>query len=262
MTNNHHKLTTGQIKRLYANLHKANLSREELSSIVSENTKKISAFLEPACPWSYWYDIPFNHLLLIFFTCAGMIEDIIRICKSGNADSQLLDYLDSDPDIDTEIEELYTDEEKAIVASLGVAIFNQSLAISIFGENINSMIKSAKEGNDNALFDAVLVDRSVISTPSVAKRIQIAQLTKDEPFFNLLSKAITRTRPRRPVADYDDARFMITALDECKSFSSNSNVELYKLIANELELYPTSGEDSFKAFEKFLQRLRKNQTDT
>lgn len=64
------------------------------------------------------------------------------------------------------------------------------------------------------LFDAVLIDRTVISTPSVAKRLQIAQLMRDESFFNKLSKSITRTRARKPNKEFNDLRFMMAALKE------------------------------------------------
>jgi len=260
MTSTKRKITTGEIKRLYANLHKANLTREELTTIVSENTQKITDLLEPTCPWSFWYDRPLNHLFLIFFTCAGMLDDITRICRSDHPDSEIIDYMESEPAIDSGDE--YDDEEKAFVAALGVAIFNQVLSLSMFGEYINSMVARAKDGDDNALFDAILVDRSVLATPSIAKRIQIADFTKDERFFNQLAKAITRTRPRRPAPEYDDARFMITALNECKSFSAKNNEELHKLIVDNLELYPSNGKDSFKGFEKFTQRLNNRQRDT
>jgi hypothetical protein len=260
MTATKRKITTGEIKRLYANLHKANLTREELTSIVSENTQKIADLLEPTCPWSFWYDRPLNHLFLIFFTCTGMLEEITRICRSDHPDSEIIDYMESEPDIDSEDE--YDNEEKAFISSLGVAIFNQALSLSMFGEYINSMVLRAKNGDDSALFDAILVDRSVLATPSIAKRIQIADLTKDESFFNQLANAITRTRPRRPSPEYDDARFMLTALDECKSFSAKNNYELHKLIVDNLELYPSNRKDSFKGFEKMLQRLRKRQRDT
>jgi hypothetical protein len=260
MTTIKRKLTTSEIRRLYSNLHKANLNREELTAIVNENTQKIADLLEPSCPWSFWYDRPLNHLFLIFFTCTGMLDEITRICRSNHPDSEILDYMDSEPDIDSEDE--YDDEERAFISALGVAIFNQVLSLSIFGEYINSMVQRAKDGDDNALFDAILVDRSVLATPSIAKRIQIADLTKDESFFNQLAKAITRTRPRRPSPEYDDARFMITALDECKSFSAKNNEELHKLIVDNLELYPSNGKDSFKGFEKFIQRLKNRQRDT
>lgn len=260
MTTTKRKITTGEIKRLYANLHKANLTREELTTIVSENTQQIADLLEPTCPWSFWYDRPLNHLFLIFFTCAGMLEEITRICRSGHPDGEFISYLESEPEID--IEDEYDDEEKAFVAALGVAIFNQVLSLSMFGEYINSMVARAKDGDDSALFDAILVDRSTLATPSIAKRIQIANLTKDESFFNQLSKAITRTRPRRPSPELDDARFMITALDECRSFSAKNNEELHDLIVGTLELYPSNGKDSFKGFERFLQRLKKRHPDT
>ncbi len=259
MTTIKRKLTTSEIRRLYSNLHKANINREELTAIVNENTQKIADLLEPSCPWSFWYDRPLNHLFLIFFTFTGMLEDITRICRSDHPDSEILDYMESEPEIDSENE--YDDEEKAFVASLGVAIFNQVLSLSMFGEYINSMVARAKKGDNSALFNAILVDRSVLATPSIAKIIQIADLTKDEPFFNQLAKAITRTRPRRPSLEYDDARFMVTALNECKSFSAKNNDELHRIIVVNLELYPSDGKDSFKGFEKFLQRLKNRPRD-
>lgn len=251
-------LTTGHIKRLYAGYHQAGLNKEELTDLVRQDTQKIAQFLDPSCPWSHWYDLPYKTMLACFLAVTDLLDPIIDISKQPNSDELMLDLLESDLDL---ISEDTSEEEQALLASLGMATFAQIDALSMYGEPINDLLIRLKGGDDEALFDAILVDRTVISTPSVAKRLQIAQLMDDESFFHKLTKAITRTRSRKPKKELNDLRFMMVAIKEHSCYSATSKDELYQFVAEELELYPTNTKDSFGSFFRFIDRMRKPVND-
>jgi len=253
------KLTTGHIKRLYAGYHQAGLDQQELADLVRADTNKITRFLAPSCPWSHWYDIPYKTMIACFLAIIDLLDDVINISEQPNPEELMLDLLESDITID---DEDLTKEEQAALASLGMAVFIQVDSLSAFSEPINDLIQRLKGGDDQALFDAVLIDRTTVSTPSAAKRLQTAQLMRDESFFQKLAKAITRTRARKPNKEYNDLRFIMVAIKEHSCYSRTSKEELYQLVAEDLQLYSTNNKDSFRSFFKFLERLRKPVNDT
>lgn len=65
------------------------------------------------------------------------------------------------------------------------------------GKPLSDLVRIAKDGNDDALFDAVMIDNSAVSTPSIARRIQVAQIANDTDFKNKLARAISDKNPKR-----------------------------------------------------------------
>ena len=80
----------------------------------------------------------------------------------------------------------------------------------------------------------------------------------DEPFFNQLAKAITRTRPRRPESEHDDLRYMLEAVDEMNEYQGLTMKEKYDLLAVDMELYDTDGKkDPLSGFKRLVERRDK-----
>lgn len=239
-------------KNLYARFHQLNTEAHELPIIAREKRRKVEELLGHCFPWSYWYELPYKQSLGVFLILAGLESLTIKASKSDNPSKTILDYLDTDPDPLNEAE--LGDEEKSVLISLFMSILYQLRSLSIFCLPLSDLVEKAKT-DDDALLDAVVVDRSVVSCPSIAQRIQFAQLSDDESFLNKLAKAITRTRPRRPESQYDDLRFMLEALDEMKEYAGATIQEKYDLLAVDLELFDTEqNKDAFEAFKKLLRR--------
>lgn len=239
-------------RELYSRFHQLNNEVDELPDIAREKKEKVEELLRHCFPWSYWYELPWKQSLGVFLILAGLESLIIDAANSDNPHETIFDYLDTDPDPLNEAE--LSDEEKSIFISLFMSILHQMRSLSIFSSSLSELVEKAKT-DDDALLDAVVVDRSVVSCPSIAQRIQYAQLSDDESFLNKLSKAITRTRPRRPESEYDDLRFMLEALDEMKEYKNATQKQKYELLAVDLELFDTEqNKDAFEAFRKLLRR--------
>lgn len=239
-------------REIYARFHQLNDEVDELPDIAREKKEKVEELLGYCFPWSYWYQFPWKYSLGIFIILAGLEPLIREAAKSEQPHKPIFDYLDTDPDPLNEAE--LSDEEKSVFISIFMSILHQLRSLSIFSIPLSDLVEKAKV-DDNALLDAVVVDRSVVSCPSIAKRIQYAQLSNDEPFLNKLAKAITRTRPRRPESKYDDLRFMLVALDEIKEYAGATIQEKFDLLAVDLELFDTEhNTDAFEAFKKLLAR--------
>lgn len=239
-------------KELYARFHQINSEVQELPEIARQRRARVEELLNNCFPWSYWYELSYKHSLAIFLIAAGLDSLMIDASKSENPHKFIFDYLDSNPDPLNEDE--LDDDEMSLFVSLFMSVLHQMRSLSIFSVSLSDLVENAKT-DDKALFDAVLVDRSVVSCPSIAQRIQFAQLSDDESFLNDLAKAITRARPRRPESEYDDLRFMLEALDEMYEYKNATQQEKFELLAVDLELFDTEGnKDAFEAFKKLLRR--------
>lgn len=245
-------MTTSTARDLYARFHQLNNEVDELPQIAREKRAKVEGLLKYCFPWSHWYELPYKQSLGIFLILAGLESLIIDASKSDNPQKTIFDYLETDPDPLNEAE--LDDEDKSVFISLFMSILHQMRSLSIFSTTLSDLVEQAKT-DDEALLNAVVVDRSVVSSPSIAQRIQFAQLSDDESFLNKLAKAITRTRPRRPESEYDDLRFMLEALDEMEEYKNATQQEKFDLLAVDLELFDIEGnKDAFEAFKKLLRR--------
>ena len=242
-------------RELYARFHQLNVEVDELSELVLEKKSKIIEIFDRVPSWSHWYELPWRRVLAVFLVLAGMDKAVIQASKTENPQKYLFDYFDKNPDPINEDD--LSDDEKALLMSLFMNILHQMQSLAIFSESLSDLVAKAKN-DDEALLDAVIVDRSVVSCPMIAKRIQYAQLIHDEPFLNKLAKAITRTRPRRPESEHDDLRYMLEAVDEMKGSQELTMKEKYDLLAVDLELFDIeSKKDAFGTFKKLLQRRNK-----
>ena len=242
-------------KELYARFHQLKIEKEELPELVNAKRGKVKGLIGLSIPWSHWYEIPYEQSLGLFLVVSGLDEWVIKAAEESHPERALFESLDKNPDpID---DDELSDEEKSFFISIFMCIMHQMESLSIFSESMSELVRKAAK-DDECLFDAVIVDRSVVACPSIANRIQIAQLERDEPFMNKLSKAITRARPRRPNSEYDDLRYMLEAVDEIKEYEGMSMKEKYELLAGDLELYDAdSKKDSFSGFKRLVERKEK-----
>lgn len=240
-----------QLRDIYALYYQQKNSVDELSDLVKEKIEAIKV-LSNASPWSYFYEIPYRLFLVIYILEFNLADTLHDIANSDNQIQKLQDFIDNQPDEPDE-EEPLTDEEIGCRFALVLASMFQFKSITIHSQPLSALIEKARDGNDEALFDAVLVDRSAVSAPSIAHRIQIAQLADDESFMNQLSKALTKTKPRRPAKILDDLRYMIEVIDEQIGLSNATHDNLYDILAEDLELY----EGSMDGFIKIIQRRNK-----
>ena len=251
------KLSLKQLRELYSSYYQLQKEKEELNETIEERIERIKQIFDYAPPWAHWYEFSWEKGLALFLVAMGLDEEFKNAAASPDPHQAILDMMAGDHKLPIDEEDI-TDEEQGVIASLLFSIFNQLEAISIFSQPMSELVEKARNGNDEALLNAVIVDRGVVAAPSVARRIQLAHLAGDEAFLNKLAKAITRTRPRRPSEDYDDLRFMLEALEASKGLDNLSYEQLYNFFVGELQLYPGEGrKDTFEGLRKLIQRRKK-----
>ncbi len=250
------KLSSQQFKRLLDLVQKVLSEDIDLEQFIDENPDKVSNFIQDKVQWSIYYELPYPHFLGLFFIALGLNDKIKELASLDDPQEAAISWGESDPMLPPEPDD-QSDEEKFLVFGLMIAMTRNFSAIQQFHISINELIYKAKE-DDEALFDAILVDRHVINTPTATTRIARAEATNDEAFFDLLSKAIRKTRPRRPQEDFDILRFMLSALDEAAGLSNLSYEQIHCLIVDDLQLYPDNAKDSFSGLKKLIQRRKKD----
>lgn len=238
-------LTREEIRQVFAGLIELREEQEEFYKLVSE-TDKVDAFIEP---WFELYELSFISCLALFVCCAGMQEVVGEAARSENPQGAALDLLDT-----FEVEGTPDDEEKAIFIALLMALTGQVEAFSQYSQPMSDLIVKAREGDQEALFRAITIDRTVIGCPTIMKQISLAQVKRDEAFMNRLAKAITRTKPARPKPHYDDFRFMLEALVEKVGVDSFTSSQFEDILQHDLELYTNDSDYSNRALRKLIQK--------
>ena len=250
------KLSSQEFRRLFALIHESSQEKEEFEKDLKDNPEQFSKFLNNIAPWSVYYELPYAHFYALFFVATGMDEQVIELSKSEDPDVAVIEWAESDPDSELNIEEL-SKEEQSVLFGLFIAMIRNFTSMQLFHVTINELLIKARNGDDDALLDAIYVDRHVLNCPTSTLRIARAEAREEENFLDALSRAIKRSRPRRPSKEYDITRVMLTALDQAKGLDNISYESIHDLFVDDLQIYPDDKKDSFSGLKKLIQRRKK-----
>lgn len=249
------KLSIDQFRR-FNDLYNVAKSQKDLFGLIrKERSDKYKSLLKNLIPWSVFYELPTVHFYALYLHLVGLPDLLSSFGQTEDPIEAAISYMESDLDLPAEIDD-FTIEEYGILFSMSMATAKDIEACQLFNMHMHDLIERAKE-DDEALFDAVLVDRSVINCPTIAKQVAEAEADNDEDFFELLSKAIKKTRPRRPKEELDDLRFALVTLEQAGALAKLSYIELHDLLMDDLKLIPEGLDDSVGSLKKFIQRRNK-----
>ena len=243
------KLTEEHSKTLYSQLHTTKEAAAEFSVEIKNNPEKFLSLTEP---WAWFYELPFNEVLLIYLSVCGLLEPIIKAVKSETPYDDYFHFTENemmDRSLPNE-----SDETITVLLTMLPVMKNNITCLSRHSTYLNNLVEKARTGDDQSLFEAVYIDRTVTCTPTAMKRISEAEIIQDAEFFSLLSKALNRSRPKKPDQELDDARYMIQALSENIDKDDLIYDDFYQLIVNKLELYSEDGADPYGSFRKFFNK--------
>lgn len=193
------------------------------------------------------YELPVGQLAAFIFQSFGLWDRVVQISKSDDPNAALLALAQEDlPVVDVESALTWP-----VLAAFVVLMANLEV-MSLFHVWMNDLVARVGDGDDDALFQAVFVDPSVMQTGAVGSRISTASLNDDRSFFDRLSKALTKTKPSRPKEHLDETRILLEVLDEAGQLKSMTNAELTEWATN-LGLYPVDG-DALQAIRRLRQK--------
>jgi len=246
------KLSLDQAKRVFALLYGYRSEKHDLD-YDKELNEKLKSAVEP---WGHFYEVSFIYTLAVFLILCGLDGLISKIAGHEDPQEAFLNLAELDLD-DLEIPE-DLEENMPVFLSMLMAIIGNIQSLSQFSIPLSLLIERARSGDDDALFKAVYVDRAALQAPTIQKRISQAQVSDDEDFMVQLSKAISRTRPRkRPLPEYDDMRYMLEVIADMDNLKNLTSTQIYNLLAKELQLYGNDEDDRLEAFRKILRKRNK-----
>jgi hypothetical protein len=248
-----------QIKVVYADLYAGNAGKAELERLSAEDPQKAFELAEYLASKPLYMELSPKELIAVSLVVAGCEELPGKWIKLESPLESALEFF-SQGEWDRKFEEVDPDKQR-IIMSMVMAIAANLQSVQVFSKSIFELLAEFNSGDDEALFKAVFVDRSIVCAPTVQLRIQLAELMADEDFFDKLAKAIKKTRPARPSPEMDDMRAMLYILDDVGELAKLTNSELTLLFVDELQIYDDEGKaDPSSAIAKFVQRFKRART--
>lgn len=128
---------------------------------------------------------------------------------------------------------------------------------------LNELIERVRAGDDQALFDAIRVDPTVIGCQSVIDRISKARRMQEYDFLDELRKTQSGVNAKLKQANYQKMRLILKVLSEAGAIRL-SNEQLHKLFVEELNLYTanSAGGGVEKSLRKFADTYMKQKATT
>ena len=219
-----------------------------------EHRTELLPWVESLGSWGYLYDMPSGELFSEMMALMGLSSESLMPSVTELSKTPL----DIESEISMAAKPEVKEEATGLVILMILAWRGHLQAMDMFNQGIDELLDKAftEEGDDEALFKAILADRAVLGSFDVQSRIAEASLVSDEAFFASLSKALTQTKPRRPKQDYDELRFLIGVLDEHQMLEGFTWDEIADLFIDELSLYPNEGEDPVAGLKKLIINTR------
>jgi hypothetical protein len=232
------KLTAEQFKRLIGKLPDFQRAVDDFGQSLNEaNPEKLHEIFGEGVSWSHLYERPLAEVAGLMVYAIGQLESLKTIVQLPDPQEFIL----------TEWEKLegtadWKDVPKGLtkkdVIAIATALQKNVMSIIIYKKSLCALVAEAREGNMDSLFDAVRIDRSVVSCPSVAARISMAELVGNKRFFLRLRNAL-----KGPSKKYwqgrEKLRYGLATLRDM-GVQDLGDVQLEELFVKILDAYPKS----------------------
>ncbi|MFH1044801.1 MAG: hypothetical protein V1796_07135 [Pseudomonadota bacterium] len=232
------KLTEDQIKRLVKKLPEIRKQEGELQEAFrSASKEKLREIIGDGIWWAPLYEMSLVQGLGLLFYVLGKAEWLREVAQSPDPQEEVL-------------KEIYSEEEwewdggpdgkfsKGDVIALIMALQRNVLSIMVYKRSLSSLIEEARGGNDDCLFDAIRLDRTIVSGPTATARISKAELLGEKRFFQRLLKAL-KGPSQKHWEGFKDLRYSLAILRDL-GLNDLSDSQLEHLLVDVLGVYPKS----------------------
>lgn len=212
--------------------------------------------------WTPLYELEKHHLTYLVLASIGIIDSLVKAHQAGQDVNQMLLEIDQE----TIVENWDRGHEKMFSEFDVVAIFLANAfslrCVELHGCYMYDLVKRARDGCDESLFQAIEIDRSVISTSWFTSRLSKAILLDQKKFFVSLQNAL-KGKPHSTLEDNKDVRIVLQMLHEAEMLKMMSMSDIDRLFIRELQIYSNEGEEPDRSLMRFIQRWKaKNHTAT
>lgn len=230
------KFTLDQFKQLNEFVHETRNATPEFEKVMRDaDPQKLKAILGNNFSWFHFYEMPFNDHIACGVLILDWQDDLKLAAQSEDPQQYFFDFMNRlDPDADWQGGYQGKFQKRDLVAIV-VSIVRSMKSIMVYQKSLSTLIEEVRQGNDKALFDAVRIDRTILSCPSVIHRISIAEMQGDNRFFLHLKSALKGPSCKH-WAGLEEMRYMMHALvDTGADRLTGDNIE--QLFVEHLKLY-------------------------
>lgn len=229
------KLTTEQFANLVGRLPEVKDQRDEMARLLAEMCdEKFDALMGDDFNWGGLYELSFIEHMAVAFVAFGRADWLMATAASPDPQQFVLEAMDRDDDGPGELPQGI---EKGRLVALVYSLQRTILSILLYQRSLSALVQDVREtGNLDSLFNAVRVDRAVMTCPTIASRIARAEMRGDKRFFARLRNAL-KGPMRKHWEGLADLRYSLAALREL-GFDKLSDDQLEQLLVHELKVYP------------------------
>lgn len=214
---------------------------ERLESLISEKLL-----------WSHVYELTFPELIALIIAAFNAVDLKTKAEKTDNPAQYFMDNFRPDFKLEDYEGGSIGTFTKQDLMGLVFALQRNFISIFIYQKTIHQLISEVNEGNLGSLFDAVRVDRSCLSTPSIAAKITEAELKGNKHFFLRLINALKGPSKKHWKA-YQDLRFAFYLLKDL-GLKNMTEEQVYDLLVRQLKVYP----DGYNAKKNLAKQYRES----
>lgn len=261
-TNNnmHGSFSLSTLKNRRSILPKLRKIPDATSKLAQAKREKVEKLLSADFTWSEFYDLSVRELNILGLAVMGLLDPLSQAAREGlNLNEfivgEAIRSMNSDED-----DEDYTGGHNGQfnmedVIAVHFANMGMLLGVFYYGYYLNDLVAMARGGNDDAFFQAVRVDQTVLTCPSFAARLARARIFGDKKFMLRLHRA-TKSKPHEALLMNQDLRFMLLVMHEAKALTDLMLSEADVLFIRELKLYSDNGKDPARSLMRFIQRWK------
>ena len=247
------KISPEQFSVLAKKLPEIRSQKNELAELVKSKPIRVREVLGEYYSWSEIYELSFFEQLAYLFVLLDMQRPILEIAASTAPQQALIEASENGGKLDQWYDLNEVNIEKKHLIWLVIVLQRNILSIMLFHQSLGSLVEEVRRGSKEAFFKAVSVDRSILSCPTFADRLSLAELKNDKDFFIHLRKAL-KEPSQKHMAAIGDLRYAIVMLRE-SGFNTYTDDELIALFVNN-GLYP-KGFNAAKNLRKHIQAANK-----
>jgi hypothetical protein len=257
-----------RLKKFTGSFPDARRKYKDTRKLIIQNRDEFEKDLPVDFAWSYLYELEYKQLVLLSLACFGLLEKFIKAHEKGldlnvfmmDEITRLFDSSDEDIEWSGGHEGKYTKSDLYAIHRANECTWR---CLGIYGDYLNDLVKKVRNGedeDDEAFFNAIRIDRTVLTSPTFSARLARAEFFGEKRFLQRLHKAI-KEKPHDKLLEYQDMRNMLRVIQDLNMINGLSMKEADYLFIRELKLYQnTAGAD--RSLMRFIQRWKAQQSST
>lgn len=209
---------------------------DEFSALQSDiSTPRIHAYffneLQPQPRWAAFYDLSLSEHLFLAFKLLNVEGFYQNIADADDMQDTFISKLSQARENTAAPVIFKNNTESRLYFSAFFSLYYSLMSLSLWGQSINLLIQQSREGCEQSLYKALEVDRTCLTTPSVAACMGKAMILDDQAFFNQMSSAIKRDVYKRRAKNIEE-RFALSLLREMNGIADLTRDDLLDFLIN------------------------------